>query len=222
MVALIHKALVLLMLLAISNGTTAPVFAQQNQKSPAKAFLYSFLVPGLGHYYVENVGKACLFITADVILFGMGIGHTIYSETLEDDFKAFGAAHAGFDPAGKDKDYFIAASRFLTIYDYNNDMRLNRDFDKVLPETPGIVWSWDSPDNRTLFLQRRIDAKRIKNRRNFYFAGMFLNHVLSGIHASFMAKRFNARLPQTGWNVRFHPPLQYENPTHSVQVTYRF
>jgi hypothetical protein len=199
-----------------------PVYAQNAQKSAAKAFFYSLLIPGLGHKYVDNIGNARYFIAADIVLFGFGIGHDIYSNVLEDDYRAFGASHAGFVQEGKNKEYIIAVSRYNSIFDYNKAMRLNRDFDLVFPETTGTAWIWDSSANREQFLDRRIDSDDIRNRRTFFYSGMFLNHILSGLHAAFKAKRYNDNAQKTNWNLQFRSMAHPINPSHFIDITYKF
>ncbi len=199
-----------------------PVYAQNAQKSAVKAFFYSLLIPGLGHKYVDNIGNARIFIAADVVLFGFGIGHDIYSNVLEDDYRAFGASHAGFDQNDKSKEFFIAVSRYNSIIDYNKAMRLNRDFDLVFPETSGTAWIWDLPVNREQFLKRRIDSDDIRNRRTFFYSGMFLNHIISGIHAAFKAKRYNVNAQETNWDLQFRSTAHPINPSHFIGFAYKF
>ena len=213
----------LIAVFVLSNPASKAV-AQQNRKSPFKAFMYSLLVPGLGQKYVDNVGNARYFIAAEVILVGLTVGHEKYSDWLEEDYRAFAASHAGVDHAGKEKDYFVIIARYNSIYQFNKKMRIDRDFESVLPETTENIWYWDSDENRNAFLERRIDADRIHNRTIYFYSGIFLNHVLSGIHAAFKAKRHNPTLPTTKkrWDLRFLTIPSPENPTHEVKLSLRF
>jgi len=204
--------------------------AQENQRSPAKAFFYSLLVPGLGQRYVENVGNARYMIGAEAVLFGLAVGHEKYSGWLEEDYRTFAVTHAGINPAGKDKDFYVTISGYNSIYIYNERMRINRNFDNVIPETPENVWVWESPSYRHKFHQRRVDADKIRNRTLYFYAGIFLNHVISGIHAAIKAQRYNQKIDGlTGtrkqdhsWNLRFITCPDPENPSHFLKLTFRF
>ena len=204
--------------------------AQQKQKSPAKAFFYSLLLPGLGQQYVENVGNARYMIGAEALLFGLAIGHEKYSDWLEEDYRAFAATHAGINPAGKNKDFYVTISGYNSIYIYNERMRINRNFDEIIPETPENIWVWKSPEYRRTFHLRRVDADKIQNRTMYFYAGIFLNHVVSGIHAAIKAQRHNqesdgfasTRNQNKNWNLQFITCPDPENPAHFLKLTFRF
>ena len=196
--------------------------AQQEQKSPAKAFFYSLLVPGLGQRYVENVGNARYFIAAEVLLFGLAVGHEKYSGWLEEDYRAFAAAHAGINPAGKSKSFFVEISRYNTIYVYNEKMRINRDLDKIIPEIPENIWVWDLEANRFAFHDRRVDADTTQNRTIYFYSAMLLNHVISGIHAVIKAKRHHARNKESRLDLRLVTRPNPANPTQMLLLAFRF
>lgn len=190
-------------------------------KSVVRAFFYSFLLPGMGQKYVNNIGNARYFIASEAVMFGLAAGHELYSDWLEEDYKAFAAVHAGIDPAGKRKNYFIDISRFNSIFIFNENMRLNRDFESVIPETPENIWVWDSKESRLKFHGRRVDADRIQNRTIYFYTGIFLNHVVSGIHAAIKAKRFNGQTRESSFNVKFLTTNPV-NPTHKLVLSFRF
>lgn len=216
---------------AIGIFSLAPITsAQQNQKSPAKAFFYSLVIPGLGQRYVENVGNARYMIGAEALLLGLVIGHEKYSDWLEEDYRAFAVSHAGINPAGKDKNFYVTISGYNSIYLYNERMRINRNFDKVIPETPENIWVWESPEHRRTFHLRRVDADKIQNRTLYFYAGIFLNHMVSGIHAAIKAQRHNqksdslypTRNRNKNWSLRFITSPYPENPAHFLKLTFRF
>lgn len=211
-----------LLFLCFASKGTAQQRPHPGQKSAAKAFFYSFLVPGLGQRYVDEVGNARYFIAAEGLLLGFAAGHELYSNWLEEDYRAFAALHAGIDPAGKSKFYYIEISRYNSIYIYNEKMRLNRDFNKVIPEISSNLWVWDSKENRLNYHDRRVKADKIQNRTIYFYTGIFMNHVISGIHASIKARRSpDQTMENSSWHLRFKTSNPY-NPTHSLSLTFRF
>ena len=203
------------------NTGAGPQKKGAGDKSVVRAFFYSFLVPGLGQKYVNNIGSARYFIATEAVMFGLAAGHELYSDWLEEDYQAFAAVHAGIDPAGKSKNYFIEISRFNSIYIFNKNMRLNRDFQSVIPETPENIWVWDSKENRLKFHDKRVDADRMQNRTIYFYTGIFLNHVVSGIHAAIKAKRYNGQSGESNFNVKFLTTNPV-NPTHKLVLSFRF
>lgn len=211
-----------LLFLCFASKGTAQQRPHPEQKSAAKAFFYSFLVPGLGQRYVDEVGNARYFIAAEGLLLGFAVGHELYSNWLEEDYRAFAALHAGIDQEGKSKFYYIEISRYNSIYIYNEKMRLNRDFNKVIPEISSNLWVWDSKENRLNYHDRRVKADKIQNRTIYFYTGIFMNHVISGIHASIKARRSpDQTMENSSWHLRFKTSNPY-NPTHSLSLTFRF
>ncbi|MFC1563932.1 hypothetical protein ACFL6G_03295 [candidate division KSB1 bacterium] len=202
----------IIILLLLIMFFSADALAQNEYKSPGKAFFYSLVFPGLGEKYVGELGMAKYFIAAEALMIGCAIGTDMYSGWLEEDYRAFAANHAGISLAGKNKDYFVEISRYNSIFVYNEFMRQDRSFNRIMAETPDNIWIWDTVENRRKFYSMRVDADNIKNRTTFFYSGVFLNHIISGIHAAFRAKRYNAETGNnndhsngTGFKAGFNP-----------------
>lgn len=197
--------------------------SQSDSKSASKALLYSLLVPGLGQHYVDGSKSVKFFAAAEIILTGIAIGHDRYGTWLEQDYRAFAGDHANVDPTGKQKSYFVEISKYNTIYIYNEKMRITRSYDMIIPETPENFWSWDSDENRLKYYYRRIDADVIKNRTVHYITGIFINHMVSGIHAAIMAKRYNGRKPgENSLSLKAVPVNNPLNPGFKLKLSYSF
>ncbi len=206
-----YRIITLVILIASIALLSVPAHSQDDHRSPAKAFFYSLLLPGLGQKYVDGeLGFAKYFIVTEAIMIGFALGNELYSDWLEEDYRAFAANHAGVDISGKSKDYFVTISRYNSIYIYNEFMRQDRYFNKVLNETPENIWIWDTVENRTKFYDLRVDADNVQNRTTYFYSGVFLNHVVSSIHAAIKAKRHNSRVKRDepgkiGFNMGFNP-----------------
>ncbi|MCP4725536.1 MAG: hypothetical protein GY863_10890 [bacterium] len=193
--------------------TNTQVFSQDEYKSPSKAFFYSILFPGVGEKYVDGkLGFAKYFLVNEAVMLGFAVGYEVYSDWLEEDYRAFAANHAGTDISGKSKDYFVTISRYTSIFIYNEFMRQDRSFNKVINETPENIWIWDTVENRRKFYNMRVDADNVQNRTTYFYSGLFLNHVISGIHAAIKAKRHNRGIDNNGGGLDFKMGFNPFNP----------
>ncbi len=220
-----RKNIILSLLSVILACSIVPSLnAQDEYKSPAKAFFSSFLVPGLGQHYVNSAGSIKYFAGAELLMLGLGIGHEKYSDWLEEDYRAFASEHASVDIEGKNKEYFVEISKYNSIYIYNEKMMINRDFDMVIPVTPENIWVWESTEDRLTFHYKRVDADRIGNRAIYFWTGIFLNHMVSGIHAAILAKWHNDRISGIAEKLSFKitPRLSPDNGGLRMKMQYRF
>ncbi|MFC1555498.1 hypothetical protein ACFL67_00285 [candidate division KSB1 bacterium] len=212
-------------LFVITSSISSIAGAQGHYKSGPKAFFSSLLLPGLGQYYVGSKSAVKYFAGAEVLLLGVGIGLEEYSDWLVEDYRTFAAEKAGVSIHGKSKVFMIEMSKYNSIYIYNEQMRIEREFESVLPETPDNVWVWQSDEDRIAFHYKRVDADTYGNRAVFFYTGVFVNHLVSGIHAAIMAKKYNSRqaeIGETNWNVRAVPNMSSYNPGLKLKVSYSF
>ena len=156
---------------------------------PKKAFLLSLLIPGLGQHYVKSRKATRFFAVVEAALWGTMIGHRLSSRWARQNYKAFATNHARASIDGKDDQYFVDIGNFLDIYRFNNKKQVDRSDDNVLEITPDNFWQWDSDENRSKFRKMRIDADATKNRAVFFTTGIFINHLISAIHATLVAKQ---------------------------------
>ncbi|MFH1687612.1 MAG: hypothetical protein ABIE70_08850 [bacterium] len=79
-------------------GLPLSAFAQTEDvsvayKSPARAFLYSMAVPGLGQYYYGSKIKPFIFLAVEVLTWSQALKHHSDGNTLTDEYEAFNYAH---------------------------------------------------------------------------------------------------------------------------------
>ena len=198
--------------------------AQSGQKSVARAFFSSLIVPGLGQHYAGSAGSVKYFVGAELLLAGLGVGHDQYAEWLEEDYRAFAAEHAGVSVQGKPKQYFVDIATYNSIFIYNEKMRIF-DSRSVIPETEDNIWVWDSDESRLAFHFKRVDSDKYANRAVYFYTGLFVNHLVSGIHAAILAQRYNSRQPDgviERINMRVIPKTSFANPGIRFAVSYAF
>jgi len=166
---------------------------KEKKLSVSKAFLMSLILPGWGEHYTDKKGISDYLIAAEVTLWLTFIGMHKYANWLEEDYKAFAAEHAGINNTGKGSKYYVNIGNFMNIYEYNTKKRFDREDNLVYDEKSDYFWQWDTDENRQKFDKKRIKSDRIKNRTIFVASAILLNHFISGLNASFGAKKINQR-----------------------------
>jgi hypothetical protein len=165
--------------------------AAEASPSSGKAFLRSLLIPGWGQKAVGAKTSARTFFVAELALWTGFAALQIRGNWLEDDYRLFATTHAGVDPQGKNKDYFVDVGNFNNIDDYNNAQLRNRDATSLY-DPASFHWQWDSETNRRRFDDLRVRSEQAFSNSSFLVAGVFANHVISGIHAAHVARRREA------------------------------
>ncbi len=152
------------------------------RKNPARGFLYSMILPGMGQRYVDRPVRGAMYTTIEVGLW-TGIllawqGHV--SQT--DAYERFAQEHANVT-GEHSVDYYADIGNYNTIELYNAAKRQRRDYDAQY-DTDTEYWSWDSSGNRVLFDKTRISAGQHRNRIYYLIGGMIINRLVSAIDAA--------------------------------------
>lgn len=182
-----------------------------SEKSVGKAFFMSLLVPGTGEFYAGSKGQGRFFLGAELLLWGSLLANRTYADILKDDYYAYAVQHAGVDPRGKDQDFWVDIGKFDDLYSFNEQRRRDRFVDAIYPEDENYYWKWDSRENRFVYDGKRISVNEIANRDTYFYAAIVLNHLVSGINAMRLTRRYNRTLANRhNWNIRFFAHRQTE------------
>ena len=195
------------------------------KKSVTRALLLSLAVPSLGERYAGQSKLSKYLIASEVAWWGLYIWHNVYSGWMEDDYITFAAAHAGIESAGKNKKYYVNIGNFTDIYGYNEKKMLDRDDDLVYKNVSEDYWRWNSDDNKEKFKEMRVKSDRYSNRVNYFATGIILNHIISGINAAIIAKKWNISLEsQSAWKLEYISSLPYstERIDAGARLSFRF
>ncbi|MEW5994150.1 MAG: hypothetical protein AB1744_07115, partial [Candidatus Zixiibacteriota bacterium] len=163
-------------------------------KSVFQAGLYSFLLPGMGEYYVGHRRKAQVFWTAEALTWIGFIGFRTYGNWKNDDLIDFAAARAGADLEGKD-DFFLDMVGFYDDIDQYN--ALGRATDPERPyyqDTPEYHWRWQSRDDREIYRHLKNRSREAYRRADFMIGLAIVNRVVSVIDAVRDARRTQRRM----------------------------
>jgi len=162
-------------------------------KSPGKAMLLSFVVPGAGQRYAGAKTKSRIFFSAEAAAWVAFGGFKVWSKHKEKEFQGWAAQRAGIDPKGKPDDFW----QMMTYYDSRQEYEIyGRGDDLERPSYPDLVgwdWQWDSDASRAHYRQLRNSAKTADRRATFSIGAMVINRVIAGIDAYRTAKSYNHR-----------------------------
>lgn len=165
---------------------------EEKEKSPAKAVLYSLLLPGAGQIYAGSQIRGKIFLGTEASVWAGFISFRFYGSWLKKEYKTYAAVHANANISGKSDDFF----EDLTYYE-------NRDeFNKLAPlyfgkgttiyaETDFWNWQWESREAQKHFREIRNRSKSAY-RRGLYMIGLALaNRLISAVDAFRTAKIYN-------------------------------
>ncbi|MFA6472481.1 MAG: hypothetical protein WCU00_10610 [Candidatus Latescibacterota bacterium] len=171
----------LLALMFVSMYMVQPAGAEV-KKDHMKAFLLSFILPGLGEFYAGSPGYGKLYIAAELAIWGGYYYNTTMKHSRRQDYLLQGVLHAGADPSATGTSYLNAVGSYSSSFDYNQAQLQMKDAPVLYTGSRG--WKWDSEAERDQFKYLRERELDYDNNIKYCIAGAVLNHFLSGLHAS--------------------------------------
>jgi len=164
-----------------------------SSKSPGLAALYSLLIPGAGHFYINRMDVGKYFFGIDVASW-LGYGTlSVYGNSVITDAETFSMEHAGVtDPDGKDDDYYSNVGNYANIYEYNNEQLAFGNYSSLY-NVNTYYWDWDNSNNQNIFESQRKSSERIYNSRIIFGSVLVANRIVSSISAYLLAKQGNKK-----------------------------
>ncbi len=161
---------------------------------PGKAFLRSLIVPGWGEWKAGAKTRARIFWISESALAAAFVGFRVYGHLKTNDYKAWGAIHAGANFSNKPERFATNISYYNDILEYNEYQRRLRRYDLVYPLTEANWWEWDSAASRKRFNSLRIQSQTAYRNAVIVLGLVFANHVFSGIDAIWTTHQHNKKL----------------------------
>jgi len=170
------------------------------------AFMRSLAIPGWGQRRAGAKTAARNFFVAEILLWGGFATQEVYGHWLKDDFKIFAATHAGAELSGKDDQFFVDMGNFISVDEFNQNRLRRRDVEGLYDPATHF-WRWNTEANRQKFFNLRKRSDKAFSRAELIAAGVIANHIISGIHAAWVAhkkssqkekERGELRVPQFG------------------------
>jgi TM2 domain-containing membrane protein YozV len=173
---------------------------EKEKKNTGIAVLYSLLLPGMGELYAGSYSSGKYFTIAEGTLWLTYIGFNSYGNWERDNYKAFAASNGGVNNSGKDATYYANISEYKSIYEYNYQQELDRNYAAVY-DVNKYYWNWTEPDRKT-FRGMWSSSEGAFNDLRFVVGGLILNRILSIINAVRLVTAYNKNLDQDlGWNI---------------------
>ena len=180
---------------------------QQSKKSPGLALLFSLIIPGSGHYYINRMDVGKYFFAADVASWLGYISLTVYGDNVNDDSKTYSVEHAQVtNTDNKNDDYWTNIGSYGNIYEYNNSQLQLGNYGSLY-DVNQYYWDWDNQDNLNTYESQRRSSERIYNTRIVFGSLLIVNRVASAISAYLIASKQGKK--STSFNV--YPELLYKN-----------
>jgi hypothetical protein len=170
------------------------------KKSVGLGIVYSLLLPGMGELYADAYNTGKYFTIADGVLWGTLIGMNAYSNIQEDNYKSYAATRAGVIHENKDEDYYANIGDYTSVYSYNDQKALERNFNEMYDEEANF-WKWNSTDERRTYRDMWNSSETASNNIQFVVGGLILNRIVSAINAARLVSSYNSRLEEeVSWN----------------------
>jgi hypothetical protein len=151
----------------------------------------SLVFPGWGEYSLDNQTRGRVFVLSETILLLAILGSYSVAQRKETEYKAYAAEHAGIDPLGKNRQFWVDIGNYSSLFKYNEEHLRWRDFNALYENNDTWAWAWDSNNNRERFENTRIASDIWRLRGSFLIGGVVLNHIVSAIDALYLSKISN-------------------------------
>ena len=190
----------------------------KKQKTIGGAFLRSVVIPGWGQKYAGAPKAARNFFVADIALWVGVISYNIRANWLKDDYQQFSVEHAQVDLDNKDDIFFVDAGRFDNVDAFNQSRLRQRDATSLYSRETDF-WQWDSESNRIDFANRRVRSDRSFSRSELLIGVVLLNHLISGIHAAWIAHKHDSASKDSAEKEKHSPEFALETTWDAVKLT---
>ena len=183
------------------SGFDLNSYTSNEKKSVGLGIVYSLLLPGMGELYADEYGIGKYFTIADGILWGTFIGMSAYSGWQEDNYKTYAASNADvINDGNKDEDFYANIGDYTSVYTYNDQKALERNFDEMYDEE-AYFWKWNNTDERRTYRDMWNSSETASNNIRFVVGGLILNRVISAINAARLVSSYNKSIEEeVSWN----------------------
>ncbi|HAH50526.1 MAG TPA: hypothetical protein DCL80_04350 [Balneola sp.] len=178
------------------------VVALEEMPNPKTALLLSFVVPGLGHQYVdnENWSRGKIHLGSEIALMAGYFGLNARANRLEGNLSILARSKAGVSLANRNREFELAVANFDNLAEYNDFQLRTRRWQNILPDTPENRWNWESDNDRFEFRDTRDRIANSENQLPTLLTLMVANRLLSGINAFTRARNLSNSIPVVSVN----------------------
>ncbi|MEP1151285.1 MAG: hypothetical protein ABJH08_06105 [Balneola sp.] len=192
----------------------------ENFPNPRTALLVSFLVPGLGHNYVDSDdwSRGKIHLGAEIALLVGYFGLRANANRLEGNLNTLARSKAGVSLNAKGREFELAVANFDNLGEYNDYQLRSRRWQDILPNIPENNWNWETEKARLEFQDTRDRIGNSENQLPALLSLMVANRLLSGISAFTKARNMRANLPE----INFSYLNEFGNPGATAYLRFSF
>jgi len=181
---------------------------------PARAVIYSVILPGLGHRYVNDQTwshRASLYVIADVMLVaGLATSQWQHRHQVSS-YQTWAASNAGVVTQGKDRRFYVIIGNHISSDEYRDSQLRNRRLDLASTVSdPEFQWSWNNLEDLQRYRDLRNSSESWSQRRGTLIAALIANRMISGFSALMAARHKQNQIVQ----IAFTP-----DPTIQIAIT---
>lgn len=182
----------------LSQAQSVDSYNEQEAVNPRNALLRSLVMPGWGHYYVDqqNWRRGQYHLAAEVVLITSFLVFRTHSQSLEQNMYTVASAHSGTDISSRDRRFQLAVGNYHSLEDHNDYQQRSRNLDRLFPDTPEYHWEWDSRESRFEYRDIRSRWDNTNQQLPALVTLMVVNRVISGLSAFTRARNHNNNLPE--------------------------
>jgi len=211
------RYIILLLLITIA---ILPLAGKEN-KSAAKAMLFSAIVPGGGQAYLGSYTKAGIFISAEILLLGTTLRLNSEVDGAIDTYQNYACTKVG-TPIGSDKDTYQNIQNYISSDEYNVDMSHdawryfvlgNNDLEKYHAYveanqiTGDQAWDWGNEKIWKKYRNYRVEKQNLEMYSNLAVAAVVLNHLVGVIDTALTSSRLKKKSRLMG-NLYIDPDIK--------------
>ncbi|MDZ7719526.1 MAG: hypothetical protein U5K72_11980 [Balneolaceae bacterium] len=166
------------------------VSVAQDGKSREGAFIRSLVVPGWGHYYVnqEKWRRGQVHLGAEIALIASYFGFSTRAKNLENQYETLALLKAGVSISDRSRSFQLAMGDFNTLREYNEYQLRSRNWNRLYEDQTENRWNWKTTEDRNKYNDLRSDVDRVENQLPAILGLMVVNRVISALSAYNRAK----------------------------------
>ena len=214
-------------------GVLASSLQASENKSAAKAMLFSAILPGSGQAYLGSYTKAGIFISSEILLLGTSIRLSNEVDWAIDTYQQYALLKVG-TPVGSDKDTYKNIHNYISSEEYNAEMSHDawryfvlgynnlEAYNAYVEEnqiTDDDAWDWGNRSTWLKYRAYRTDKQNMEMYSNLAVAAVVLNHLVGLIDTALTGKKVRARQKALG-KLYINPDL--ERKGISLGYAYKF
>ncbi|MBD3183598.1 hypothetical protein GF312_14995 [Candidatus Poribacteria bacterium] len=216
-----------------TNDIVSETISINKQKSPAKAFLFSAVVPGTGELY-SKAKRGIIFMAAEVALWVTYFVMNGQAEDLKADYVAYVDEHIVFEDDSpvystetwtlEDYEHATQSDNWHYVYTENNGQpltRVGKYYWKDLPEEKidapgGISLSESESQYRIEAFNKRTDMNDKFKQSKVFIGLVVINHIVSAIDARIAATIYNKQNNKADVSFSLLPMMSNSRDTNAM------